>query len=48
MKSTLALTTYPGIIFTPEFLLNALALSQATNVNKVTRRKFLGFQALVL
>jgi len=48
VKSTLSLTTYPGIVFTSEFLLNALALSQTTGVNKITKRKFLGFQAIVL
>ena len=48
IKSTLALITYPGAVFTVEDILNVLALSQTTNVNEITRRNFLGFQALAV
>ena len=43
IKSTLALITYSKTIFTTEDILNASALSQTTNVNKITKSNFLGF-----
>ena len=46
VKLTLTLITYPGAILTAEGMLNALALPQTTNMDEVTRRDFLGSQAL--
>ena len=42
VKSTLALIIYS------ENILNTLALSQITNINKIAKRNFLGFQALAV
>ena len=39
IKSTLAFIIYPGAVFTADNMLNALALSQTTNVNNVIRRE---------
>ena len=47
IKSTLALITYFGAIFTADDILNVPALPQTTNVNEIIRRNFLGFQVLV-
>ena len=47
VKSTLALITYPGAVFTADDMLNALALPQTTDVDEIARKKFLGSQALV-
>ena len=43
VKLTHALIAYPRTIFTVQDMLNTLALPQTTNVNKITRRKFLDF-----
>ena len=43
VKSTLALIAYPRNIFTAKDIMNTLALSQTTNVNKITRKNFLDF-----
>ena len=48
VKSTLTFITYSKAVFTTEDMLNALALPQATNVDKIIRRNFLGFQALAV
>jgi len=46
VKLTLTLITYPRAVLTAEGMLNALALPQTTNMDEVTRRDFLGSQAL--
>jgi len=46
VKLTLTLIIYSGAVLTAESMLNALALPQTTNMDEVTRRDFLGFQAL--
>jgi len=43
IKSTFALITYPGVVFTADNMLNALALPQITDVDEIARRNFLGF-----
>ena len=43
IKSTLVLIIYPKALFTTEDMLNTLALHQTTDINKITRRNFLGF-----
>ena len=48
IKSTLTLITYSGALFTAEDMLNALVLSQTTDVDEVTRRNFMGFQVLAV
>ena len=42
VKLTLALIIYPGAVFTTNDILNALVLSQTTDVDEIARRKFLG------
>ena len=44
----IALITYPRTVFTTKDMVNALAFSQTTNVDKITRRGFLDFQALTV
>jgi len=44
VKSTLALITYSGAVFTADDILNVSALPQTTNMNEIIRRNF---QALV-
>ena len=46
VKLILTLITYPRAVLTAEGMLNALALPQTTNIDEVTRRNFLGSQAL--
>ena len=48
VKSTLALITYSGTIFTANNMLNALALPQTTNMDEIARRNFLCSQALTV
>jgi len=48
VKSIFALIIYFGAIFTAKDMLNTLVLSQTTDVNKVTKRNFLSFQALAI
>jgi len=48
VKSILTLITYSGAVFTANDMLNALALSQTTDINEIARRNFLGFQALTV
>jgi len=48
VKSTFALITYSKAVLTAEDILNALALPQTTDVDKVARRNFLSFQALTI
>ena len=48
IKSTLAFIIYPGAVFTADNMLNALALSQTTNVNKIAKRNFLSSQVLAV
>jgi len=48
VKSTLALITYSGAVFTTDDMLNALALSQTTNVDEIAKRNFLGSQILTI
>jgi len=48
VKSTLALITYPEAVFTTNDMLNALELSQTTNVDEIARRNFLDSQALAV
>jgi len=48
VKSTLAFIIYLRAIFIAEDMLNALILSQTTNINEITKRNFLGFQALAV
>ena len=43
IKLALVLIIYPGTVFTAEDMLNTLALSQATNVNEITRKNTLSF-----
>ena len=43
IKSILALITYSEAVFTDKDMLNTLALSQITNMYKITRRNFLCF-----
>jgi len=46
VKLALALITYSEAIFTTEDMLSALAFSQTTNMDKITRKNFLSSQAL--
>ena len=39
VKSTFALIIYSGVVFTADNMLNALILSQTTNINEIARRK---------
>jgi len=48
VKSNFALITYSKAVLTAEDILNALALPQTTDVDKVARRNFLSFQALTI
>ena len=48
VKSTLALIIYSEAIFTTDNILNASALSQTTNIDKIARRNFLGSKALAV
>jgi len=48
IKSTLALITYSRTVFITDDMLNALALSQTTDVDKIARRNFLSSQALAV
>jgi len=48
IKSALSLTTYFGAIFTTEDMLSALVFLQTTDIDKVTRRNFLSFQAVAI
>ena len=43
IKLTLTLITYPKVVFTADDMLNASALPQTTDVNKIAKRNFLGF-----
>ena len=43
IKLALVLIIDPGTVFTAEDMLNTLALSQATNVNEITRKNTLSF-----
>ena len=48
IKSTLAFIIYPRAVFTADNMLNALALSQTTNVNEIAKRNFLSSQVLAV
>ena len=48
IKSTLTFIIYSRTVFTTNNILNALALSQTTDINKIARKNFLGFQALAV
>ena len=48
IKSTLALITYFRTVFITDDMLNALALPQTTDVDKIARRNFLSSQALTV
>jgi len=48
IKSTLAFIIYPGAVFTADNMLNALALSQTTNMNEIAKRNFLSSQVLAV
>jgi len=48
IKSTLALITYSRTVFITDDMLNALALSQTTDVDKIAKRNFLSSQALAV
>ena len=39
---------YSGAVFSTDNILNTLVLSQTTNMDKIARRNFLGFQVLVI
>jgi len=43
IKSNFTLIMYPGAIFTAEDMLNALILSQTTDINEIAKRNFLSF-----
>jgi len=47
-NSQLALITYTGAVFTTDDMLNTLALSQTTDVDKIAKEKFLNSQALAV
>jgi len=48
VKLTSVLITYSRAVLTAENILNASTLPQTTNVDEVTRRNFLSFQALAV
>jgi len=48
VKLAFALITYSEAVFTAKDILSALAFSQTTNMNEITRRNFLSFQALAV
>jgi len=48
VKSTLAFITHSEAVFTANNMLNALALPQTTDMDKIARRNFLGSQALAV
>ena len=48
IKSNFALITYLEVIFTANDILNALVLSQTTNINEIVRRNFLSSLALII
>jgi len=48
VKLILALITYPEAIFITNDMLNTLALFQTTNIDRIVRRNFLGFQILTI
>jgi len=48
VKSALILITYPKAVFIVEDMLNALILSQTTDINEITRRNFLSSQILAV
>ena len=48
VKSTLTLIIYSRAIFTTNDMLNALELSQTTDMDKIARRNFLNSQALAV